>query len=173
MRSLTAVCPPRLSTERIEQIKQTTNAIATCAATDAALRDHLKVEVVTDITEQSVQFITPAVQGYTLERYIDDPDRFDESTEHLSAKLDDMVSVLQRLAQHGFVHGDVHPGNLMYEPATGRFVLIDFERAQDFRTASGEHGEALRSAHKADLENLADAHGELRGVLEERDLGRG
>ncbi len=41
----------------------------------------------------------------------------------------DLAEVLQRVHSEGFVHGDIHPGNVLVGEG-GRAVLIDFERAR-------------------------------------------
>jgi hypothetical protein len=50
----------------------------------------------------------------------------------------------------------------MYEPATGKIVLIDFEKAKDLRAAGSE---GLRRDHETDLENLEYARLSLRAMV--------
>jgi tRNA A-37 threonylcarbamoyl transferase component Bud32 len=38
----------------------------------------------------------------------------------------DITTALQGLHAIGIIHCDVHPGNILYDPETGRFFLIDF-----------------------------------------------
>lgn len=61
--------------------------------------------------------------------------------EHLCAAYADLISWLG----NGLVHGDAHTENLLHDPATGRWVLIDFDHAAhgprelDLRFAAPNH----------------------------------
>lgn len=48
-----------------------------------------------------------------------------DHTEHLRATYPHLTSHLG----NGLIHGDPHPNNLMHDPITGRWVLIDFDHA--------------------------------------------
>jgi hypothetical protein len=64
----------------------------------------------------------PQVQGYTLQRYIENEICAGRSLAHLSSKFRALVTRLQQL---GIAHGDLQHGNIMVQ--AGELVLVDYD----------------------------------------------
>jgi hypothetical protein len=95
-------------------------------------RDHLAVEVLKKIEGgQRAVYLTPIVQGFTLDDYIHDAAAYAGRfpVEELDRMKRDLGHAMHWLSQKGYVHGDVKPDNIMYDEANRRLVLIDFEIA--------------------------------------------
>jgi tRNA A-37 threonylcarbamoyl transferase component Bud32 len=150
-----------LSDDDIDRIRRTTNAIAALVSQQPELGAYLKVELVTGYDAHHLNFVTPIVRGQTLQSLIDSPDLSAHTRENLAERVDRLAPVLQRLAAHGFVHGDINAGNIMYEPTSGHMVLIDFEKAKQFIP---EEGRGLKRQFDADMENLSHVVESMRRV---------
>ncbi|MBN3829428.1 phosphotransferase [Burkholderia sp. Ac-20384] len=140
-----------LSDDDIVNIRRTTNAIAALASLQPELGRHLKVELVTGYDADYLNFVTPIVRGQTLQSLMDSPDLSAQSREELAERVERLAPVLQQLAAHGFVHGDINAGNIIYESETGHMVLIDFEKAKEFEP---DEAERLGRHLGVDIENL-------------------
>lgn len=85
-------------------------------------------------------------RGYVALDWIDSvpwpaPLHVDSDASHrnaLTATCADIVGIFARLHRLGVVHGDVHPGNLLFD-VSGRPRIIDFGRARRLSDTDSEH----------------------------------
>jgi hypothetical protein len=146
-----------LSAADVKRITKTTNDIARLALNDELLQKHLAVEVVTKVSDGQVTFITPAVPGYSLESYIDNPERDNKQIDRLISQLDELRDVMMQLAEGGHVHADITAGNIRYNTTSNAMVLIDFEKA---RAVTANSSRSQRLLDK-DINNLSYVKREL------------
>lgn len=107
-----------------------TNEIAKSVNDDELLKRHFIVEVVKKVEEQRITFLTPAVNGFTLDRYCTDRSLHAKwPPRKLAGKFENLKSAIRILAERGFVHNDTHDGNVMFNEETEELVLVDFEYA--------------------------------------------
>jgi serine/threonine protein kinase len=72
------------------------------------------------------------VDGFTLEDYFAKRDRHrnDLPSAAVRDKAKELLSAVEWLYGKGFVHVDMNFGNIMYDRASGKLVLIDFENVK-------------------------------------------
>jgi hypothetical protein len=98
----------------------------------APYKGHFAVEVFKLAGEEKRPvFLTPIVNGFTLTDYLSDPPRYRDRLPpgRLPALVDELKQAMHWLAGQGYVHNDIHRGNVMFDEAHGRLVLIDFGMA--------------------------------------------
>ncbi|KAK7967562.1 uncharacterized protein PG986_001839 [Apiospora aurea] len=103
--------------------------------------------------------ITPAIFGLVTEKgrgvigfvmeYIEGARSFDELNWEEKYRMTDEEKkgcrdVLQKLHEKGFLHGDIHPGNLLRRP-DGSVVLIDFQATSRVNSEGNVEGFAVAS----------------------------
>jgi len=67
----------------------------------------------------------------------DPPPRLNVSRNDLRSMAESSMTLLKGLAAHGFVHGDIKPENLIWDPATKVLQLIDIDGLQKVSKAEG------------------------------------
>lgn len=67
----------------------------------------------------------------------DRPPRLNVSRGDLRPMAESAMTLLKGLASHGFVHGDIKPENLIWDPATKALQLIDIDGLQKVSKAQG------------------------------------
>jgi hypothetical protein len=67
----------------------------------------------------------------------DPPPRLNVSRDDLRPMAESAMTLLKGLAAHGFVHGDIKPENLIWNPATKVLQLIDIDGLQKVSKAEG------------------------------------
>ena len=102
-----------------------------------SMRDHFAIEILKEIKGDVPIYLTPIVNGFTLEQYLDGPDKDKYSAELPRAsakqKLGELKNAVKFLFKKGFVHFDIHPGNIMFDRDLNKLVLIDFELLEKTR----------------------------------------
>jgi hypothetical protein len=101
-------------------------------AHDAAMKEHFAPEVLKELDASGrAVYYTPIVRGFSLDRYFANPDAFRDvyvlSDDMLLHEADRLKEAVRWLFSKGFVHGDVHRGNVMFDTDKRKLVLIDFE----------------------------------------------
>jgi len=99
----------------------------------AAVRGHLAVEVLKELTDIGLAvFYTPKVTGFPLDKYFADPQAYRDvlAPAQLMEELDRLAGAMKWLHDEGYAHNDAHAGNIMFDTANRRLVLIDFEKAR-------------------------------------------
>lgn len=84
----------------------------------------------------------------------------------LFSSIQHLLRQTASMAEHGYVHGDIRPRNLLFDPATCRFSLIDFDMFdtyhtfyQEFMTGHGDYFSAPEALLVPEFEaGLIDAY---------------
>ena len=88
------------------------------------------------------------------------------SSSTLFSSIQHLLRQTASMAEHGYVHGDIRPRNLLFNPATGRFSLIDFDMFdtydtfyREFMTGHGDYFSAPEALLVPEFEaGLIDAY---------------
>ena len=97
------------------------------------------------------------VQGSNLKQVVLNETRLDP--EHAVATIEQIAAALGAAHQHGLVHRDVKPGNVLIEESTGRVYLTDFGLA--------------KTLDDADITGSGEILGTTRYIAPERSRGVG
>jgi|RhiMetStandDraft_4_1073278.scaffolds.fasta_scaffold465242_1 thiamine kinase-like enzyme len=96
------------------------------------MKNHFSVEILKEIKDGHPTYYTPIVNGFSISQYIEAPEEYTEilPKEVARNKLKELKVAIEWLFGKGYVHGDINPGNIMYNERLNKFTLIDFEMAQ-------------------------------------------
>ncbi|RKU46887.1 hypothetical protein DL546_009184 [Coniochaeta pulveracea] len=136
----------------------------------AKLSDHPHIapvrHVIVDETDRS------RVVGFTMPYYPVDDLRTQSSSRasrpfHLKLKwIQQLMRTVDDLhLKYGVVHGDLHEGNMMIDPATDNLVLIDFGCAQKIGTPQNHYHHRAALTHEPPRAPLLDIGEDIKHVL--------
>jgi thiamine kinase-like enzyme len=115
--------------------------------TTRTMSQHFAIELLKEIRDGKPTFYTQAVDGFTLEDYFANPgqhrDKLPPSA--VPAKARELLNAVEWLHDKGFVHRDMHLGNIMYDRASGKLVLIDFENVMRSKGAEESYDIGMRT----------------------------
>jgi predicted ATPase/signal transduction histidine kinase len=96
-------------------------------AHEVAMRRGLDGERVVQLLEHSeLRLVMEDLGGCSLQRFLQEQRPDLDSALQLACAL---TEALASLHQAGVLHGDVHPGNFIYHPQSGRLLISDFDLA--------------------------------------------
>lgn len=72
--------------------------------------------------------VQPQIPGQRLDHYIGQAAQFSPS--ELSGMRAGFLGAIDQFHRRGFLHGDLTPQNVMFDPRTGQYHIIDFESLQ-------------------------------------------
>jgi serine/threonine protein kinase len=78
------------------------------------------------------------------------------------------IEILEHVHSFGIIHGDVHPGNLIYNPGTREVKMIDFGRATSFLAENGEHIKMVKHDGLKGFNKNILSIGQLEGFVSSR-----
>lgn len=117
--------------------------------------------------ESCLYLVQQFIEGKNLKQLSEFQGPF--SGEQIQQILLNLLPVLQYIHEHGVIHRDIKPDNIMHIPGSGKYVLIDFGVAKPVPDPSKEHsGTVLGSPGYAPFEQMrlgvASPSGDLFGL---------
>lgn len=123
--------------------------------------DHPSIAKVVDwyVTEKQVIIVMPFYEGNNLCTLFDEIGNFPENfIKEIALKL---IPPIQCLHDHGIVHQDIKPGNILYDTETGELTLLDFGTAKGYEMDGNEFVCTIGTPGYVppELENELEVHG--------------
>jgi serine/threonine protein kinase len=117
------------------------------------MSQHFAIELLKEVRDGQPVFLTRAVDGFTLKKYLRTTNnRREFPAEQLNDKAKELFEALDWLRDKGYFQDDLSLENVMYDRTTGKLVLIDFDSLK-------RHDASTQQAYADGVQTLRDLLG--------------